>query len=71
MEHIMEAHALRDSSLFSLMVSKNTLEDNQPKSPMMELKKKRHLQTKQKRFVFSLWASTLPSQRRLRDAVAE
>ena len=38
-EHIMEAHALRDSSMCSHMVSKNTVEDNPTQSPVMELKK--------------------------------
>ena len=35
----LQAHALRDSSMCSRMVSKNTVEDNPTLSPMMELKK--------------------------------
>ena len=35
----LEAHALRDSSMCSHMVSKNTVEDSPTLSPMMELKK--------------------------------
>ena len=42
-KHIMEAHELRDSSMCSRVVSKNTVEDNPTlspmMSPMMELKK--------------------------------
>ena len=70
MEHIMEADALRDSSMFSHMVSENTVEENPPQCPMMELEK-RHLQTNLNRLCFSLRASILPRQRRFRDDVAE
>ena len=37
-QRALEAHALRDSSICSNMVSKNTVEDNPTLSPVMELK---------------------------------